>query len=137
VGNVLGGSVSQNEKAGENVDGKEKDAGPAQAPQQAQPTTGPNGRPILTNDPEDLKNAGYVEVTHPEAAKVGVRTFTNPTTGDTIEFHGGTPGAFGNRGLDHYHQANPASTNDRDKYLDNCGNGCGKNSAPSHLYPGD
>jgi hypothetical protein len=93
-------------------------------------------RPTLPANPDDLLAQGWRESTHPEAAKMGHRTFENPKTGEMIRFDQGRPGEPGFEGQDHYHRLNPNSIGNRDKYLDLNGNPVARGSNPSHILPG-
>ena len=93
-------------------------------------------RPSLPANPDDLLARGWRETTHPEAARMGHRTFENPKTDEMIRFDQGRPGEPGFEGQDHYHRLNPNGTGNRDKYLDLNGNPVGRGSNPSHLFPG-
>ncbi|WP_164867116.1 RHS repeat-associated core domain-containing protein [Sinorhizobium meliloti] len=86
---------------------------------------------------DDLLKRGYKEVSHPDAAKAGHRSFENPTTGDRVRFDQGKPGQPGFEGVDHYHRYNPNGTGKKDMYLDKYGSPCGRGCDESHLFPGD
>ncbi len=75
-------------------------------------------RPSLPAKPGDLLAQGWKETTHPEAAKMGHRTFEDPKAGGVVRFDKGRVGETGFEGQDHYHRMNPNSTGNRDKYLD-------------------
>jgi len=94
-------------------------------------------RPSLPAKPGDLLAQGWKETTHPEAAKMGHRTFENPKTGEVVRFDKGRPGETGFEGQDHYHRMNPNSTGNRDKYLDLNGNPVARGSNPSHIFSED
>ncbi len=91
----------------------------------------------LPSNPDDLTDQGYNEVSHPEAANKGHRTFENPETGDKVRFDEGKPGQPGHEGKDHYHRYNPNGTGKKDMYLDKRGNPCARGCDESHLYQGD
>jgi hypothetical protein len=95
------------------------------------------GENKFPDNPDDLLDRGYNDVSHPEAAANGKYTYENPETGDTVRFDEGTPGAPGNRGADHYHQFNPNATGNSDLFWDVDGNPVPKGSQASHIYPGD
>jgi hypothetical protein len=88
----------------------------------------------LPGNADDLAKNGFKEVTHPNAAKVGIRKFED-AHGNQIEFHKGTPGAKGFKGKDHYHVKNPNATGKHDAYLDKDGNPVADNSKASHIMP--
>ena len=92
-------------------------------------------QPSLPANPDDLLVQGWKDTTHPEAAKMGHRTFENPKTGEMIRFDNGRPGKPGFEGQDHYHRLNSNSTGNRDKYLDVNGNPVARGSDPSHILP--
>jgi hypothetical protein len=98
---------------------------------------GPQGRPKLPANPDELLDQGYVETSDPRAAAAGRRTFENPETGDRLDFDKGEPGADGFRGDDHYHQTNNNATGKGNQYLDKSGNSVPRGSKASHLLPGD
>lgn len=98
---------------------------------------GPQGRPKLPSNPDELLDQGYVETSDPRAAAAGRRTFENPETGDRLDFDKGEPGADGFRGDDHYHQTNNNATGKGNQYLDKSGNSVPRGSKASHLLPGD
>lgn len=86
-------------------------------------------------NPDDLPSEGYDEISHPEAAKNGVRRFRDRKTGDEIEFHKGKSGEPGWGGRDHWHRFNPNATSRKDAMLDRNGQPVPKGSNPSHLEP--
>ncbi len=89
----------------------------------------------LPANPDDLLGRGYRDVSHPDAAAAGHRTFENPETGDVLRFDKGKPGRPGHAGNDHYHRENPSATGKVDAYLDRDGNPVPDGSDASHLYP--
>jgi hypothetical protein len=89
----------------------------------------------LPANPDDLLGRGYRDVSHPDAAAAGHRTFENPETGDVLRFDKGKPGRPGHAGNDHYHRENPSPTGKVDAYLDRDGNPVPDGSDASHLYP--
>lgn len=93
--------------------------------------------PDLPTNPDDLLQQGWEEITHPDAAAEGHRTFKNKETGLIIRADKGEPGQPGDRGRDHYHIENPNTTSKRDEYLDKNGRPVGRGSKPSHVLPGD
>jgi hypothetical protein len=114
---------------------KKTETAPAQSDQPAdEPPDEALDRSLPAN-PDDLLSQGYKEISHPDAAAKGRRTFTNPETGDTVIFDKGRPGKSGYRGRDHYHRINPNSNGDRDLFLDRNENPVGRSSNASHLIP--
>ncbi|MBV1777355.1 hypothetical protein KSF73_16665 [Burkholderiaceae bacterium DAT-1] len=101
------------------------------------PDSGEGKKEGLPKDPDKLKEKGYDETSHPEAAKRGHRSFKHPETGDELRHDKGKDGAPGHEGKDHYHRYNPDSTGKGDQYLDKNGNPTPRGSDASHLYPGD
>jgi len=94
--------------------------------------------PDLPANPDDLLQQGWEEISRPEAAAQGHRTFRNKETGLVVRADEGEPGEPRNRGKDHYHVYNPNSTgNKRDLYLDKSGRPVSRGSDPSHILPGD
>jgi RHS repeat-associated protein len=89
----------------------------------------------LPASPDDLKDQGYTETSHPDAAAAGHRTFENPKTGDKVRHDKGKPGASGREGEDHYHRYNPNATGKGDQYLDANGKPVPRGSDASHLKP--
>lgn len=95
----------------------------------------PKGQESLPKNPDELKDRGYDETSHPEAAEKGHRTFENQETGDKVRFDKGEPGKPGYEGKDHYHRYNPESTGKSDQYLDKDGNPVARGSDASHILP--
>lgn len=93
--------------------------------------------PNLPANPDDLLQQGWEEITYPDAAAEGHRTFRNKETGLVIHADKGEPGKSGFRGRDHYHIDNPNRTDKRDYYLDRNGRPVAKGSKPSHVPPGE
>lgn len=93
--------------------------------------------PALPANPDDLLQQGWEEITHPEAAAAGHRTFRNKQTGLVIRADKGDPDQPGNRGVDHYHVEHPNATGKRDLYLDKSGRPVSKGSDASHVLPGE
>ena len=89
----------------------------------------------LPSNPDALKDDGYQDTSHPDAAAAGHRTLENPQTGDKVRFDKGKPGAQGHEGSDHYHRYNPKATGKRDQYLDASGKPVPRGSDASHLKP--
>ncbi len=93
--------------------------------------------PGLPANPDDLLQQGWEEISHPDAAAAGHRTFRNKETGLVIRADKGEPSQSGFRGQDHYPVENPDMTSDRDKYLDRNGRPVSRNSNASHILPGE
>lgn len=89
----------------------------------------------LPKDPNHLIKQGWQDVTHPEKAKLGQKTFQHPTEKLRVEFHPGESGKPGWKGQNHYHIHNPNRTAKADHYLDIQGNPVAKNSRASHISP--
>ncbi|ULA65590.1 MAG: exported protein of unknown function [Nitrospira sp.] len=100
-------------------------------------TAGDATRAVLPKNPDDLLNQGYREVSHPNAAEKGHRSFENPETGDKLRFDKGDPSEKGMKARDQYHRENSNTTGKQDKYLDKDGNPCRDGCRASHLFPGD
>lgn len=92
--------------------------------------------PDLPENPDDLLQQGWEEITHPNAAAQGHRTFRNKD-GLVIRAGKGEAGKPGNRAHDHYHVEKPNTTGKRDLYLDKNGRPAAKGSDPSHILPGE
>lgn len=109
--------------------------------QQDDPERKPSGDgetpPALPANPDDLLQQGWEEISHPDAAAAGHRTFRNKETGMVIRAEKGEPGEPGNQGVDHYHVYNPSKTGRRDLYLDKNGRPVSKGSDDSHILPGE
>lgn len=95
------------------------------------------GKSALPDNPDDLLDDGYEDVSHPDAADAGHRKFHNPETGDTLRWDKGKSGAPGHRGRDHYHRQNPNATGKENANLDSQNNPVRSGSNKSHLYSGD
>lgn len=93
--------------------------------------------PNLPANPDDLLQQGWEEITHPDAAAKGHRTFRNKETGLVTRADKGEPGQPGDRGRDHYYIENPNTTSKHDEYLDRNGRPAGRGSKPSHVPPGE
>ena len=93
----------------------------------------PNIASNLPKNPDDLLKQGWKEISHPNAAANGHRTFQDPS-GLTMRFDKGKPGQPGFEGVDHYHIENPHATHKKvDKYFDRDGNPVNNGSGPSHI----
>lgn len=93
--------------------------------------------PDLPANPDDLLQQGWEEITHPDAAAQGHRTFRNKETGLVTRADKGEVGKPGNRAHDHYHVLNPDKTSNRDYYLDKNGRPVSRGSDASHVLPGE
>jgi RHS repeat-associated protein len=89
----------------------------------------------LPANPDALKDEGYHDTSHPDAAAAGHRTFENPQSGDRVRFDKGKPGAPGHEGTDHYHRPNPQATGKGDQYLDANGKPVPRGCDASQLKP--
>ncbi|MDO4569033.1 MAG: hypothetical protein Q4D38_01450 [Planctomycetia bacterium] len=89
----------------------------------------------LPKNPDRLRERGWTETSHPDAAKFGHRTFHDPILGLTVRFDKGSSGFSRHKARDHYHVLNPDRTGKMDMYLDKDGSPVPKGSEESHLYP--
>lgn len=87
-------------------------------------------------NPNELLSNGWIEVTHPDAAKnSSSREFYESDTKLRVRFDSGKGGAAGFEGIDHYHIRNPDRTGKSDEYLDIHGNPVARGSKASHILP--
>jgi RHS repeat-associated protein len=114
---------------------KQPDLDRTKVSNQSQSNNQLGGGSNLPKDPNDLKQNGYSETSHPDAAKAGHRSFENAEKGDKLRFDKGKEGKPGHEGKDHYHRENPDATGKGDAYLDKFGNPVPRGSDASHLYP--
>ena len=89
----------------------------------------------LPQNPYDLVDRGWYDVTHPDAKSKGHLLFWNEALKIKMSFDYGKEGESGWEGVDHYHIWNPFSTNNNDKYLDIYGNAVRKGHDKSHIEP--
>lgn len=89
----------------------------------------------LPNDPQQLIDSGWEDISHPAQANAGSFTYREISSGLRVRFDKGVPGADGFRGKNHYHILNPDATGNSDLYLDKTGTPVRKNSKKSHILP--
>ena len=89
----------------------------------------------LPNNPHDLLNNGWEDITHPGAKNSGHLELQEKTTGLKIRFDKGDPNGNGFAQKDHYHILNPNAKSNKDLYLDKDGNPVRKGSKKSHILP--